>query len=174
MNKQSMARRWDVLRLHYGIYLRVIEQIPGDRLQDHPIAGMRTPAQLIAHTSGSIVRQIAKGVASGEITHGEDENATASKLSSVQEALAYARQCWNEADAAIGQVGDEELSATVATPWGMSFSGSTAFNLLSDEFLHHRGQLYAYARACGGEPPFLWSFAENADDFAPRQPTTAG
>jgi uncharacterized damage-inducible protein DinB len=41
--------------------------------------------------------------------------------------------------------------------------------MLSDEFLHHRGQLYVYARAAGGEPPFVWSFDKNAPEFAPKR-----
>ena len=37
-----------------------------------------------------------------------------------------------------------------------------------DEFLHHRGQLYTYVRACGAEPPFMWGFEDNAEGFQPR------
>jgi uncharacterized damage-inducible protein DinB len=69
----------------------------------------------------------------------------------------------------MSRVGDEELSATVSTPWNMSLPGSAVFNMLSDEFLHHRGQLYVYARAAGGEPPFVWSFDKNAPEFAPKR-----
>ena len=169
MNKQTLARRWDLIRQQYGIYVRLLEAIPEDRLQEHVVQGMRTPAQLIAHTSGSIVRDFAEGVASGEIRVAEDENAVATALSSREKALAYARKCWDEANAAIGRVGDEELQATVKTPWNMSFPGAVVVNMLSDEFLHHRGQLYVYARAAGGEPPFLWSFDKNADAFAPTR-----
>jgi len=39
--------------------------------------------------------------------------------------------------------------------------------MMNDEFLHHRGQLYAFARACGVEPPFMWGFADNAPEFRP-------
>jgi uncharacterized damage-inducible protein DinB len=129
---------------------------------------MRTPAELIAHTSGTIVRDFAKGIASGAIQPG-DEPAAAASLSSREAALKYARTCWDEAAAAMSGVDDEELSATVSTPWNMSLPGSAAFNMLSDEFLHHRGQLYVYARAAGGKPPFVWSFDKNAPEFAPRR-----
>lgn len=165
MNKQTLARRWDHVRQQYGVYLRLLEALPEDRLHDHPIAGMRTPAELIAHTSGAIVRDIARGIATGEIKHSEEEAKAASKLTTRAEVVAYARKCWDEAAKSIGRVGDSELDAMVATPWNMSFPGSAAFTILTDEFLHHRGQLYAYVRACGGETPFLWSFDENAPGF---------
>jgi uncharacterized damage-inducible protein DinB len=168
LNKQTLDRRWDLIRQQYGVYLRVLEALPGDRIQEHVVPAMRTPAELIAHTSGTIVRDFAKGIAKGEIKPG-DEDAAAARLSSRDAALAYARECWDEANAAMSSVGDEELNATVSTPWNMSFPGSAALNMLSDEFLHHRGQLYVYARAAGGEPPFVWSFDQNAPDFAPKR-----
>ena len=43
-------------------------------------------------------------------------------------------------------------NSTVSTPWGDSFPGVVMFGFLYDEFLHHRGQLYAYARTFGIEP----------------------
>ena len=168
MNKRTLDRRWDLIRQQYGVYLRVLEALPGDRLQEHVIPAMRTPAELIAHTSGTIVRDFAKGIANGEIQPG-DETAAAAGLSSRDAAVAYARKCWDDASAAMSRVGDEELSATVSTPWNMSLPGSAVFNMLSDEFLHHRGQLYVYARAAGGEPPFVWSFDKNAPEFAPKR-----
>jgi len=38
---------------------------------------------------------------------------------------------------------------------------------MSDEFLHHRGQLYVYARLFSVAPPFIWSFGENTAEFRP-------
>jgi uncharacterized damage-inducible protein DinB len=169
LNKQTLDRRWDLIRQQYGIYLRLLEAIPGDRLRDHVVPGMRTPAELIAHTSGTIVRDFAQGIANGAIAAGENEKTVASGLSSCDDALDYACRCWDDANAAMRRVGDEELSATVSTPWNMSFPGSAIFNMMSDEFLHHRGQLYVYARSTGSEPPFLWSFDQNAPEFAPRR-----
>jgi uncharacterized damage-inducible protein DinB len=55
----------------------------------------------------------------------------------------------------------------VKTPWNFEFPGGTALHTMNDEFVHHRGQLYAYVRAAGGEPPFVWSYAENPPGFGP-------
>ena len=50
----------------------------------------------------------------------------------------------------------------------MTIPGWVGYNIMSDEFLHHRGQLSSYARLCGAEPPFIWGFAENAEEFRPK------
>ena len=168
MDKKTFDRIWDQTRQKYGIYLRVPESIPEDRYHDHPVEGMRTPAELVVHTSRGIVRDIARGVAKGAITtEGPPENEFASSLTTKADVISFARECWEDADSAASTIGDEELSASVPTPWDMQFPGWVGFNILSDEFLHHRGQLYAYARACGGEPPFLWSFGDNDKEFGP-------
>ena len=39
---------------------------------------------------------------------------------------------------------------------------------MNDEFVHHRGQLTAYLRLCGGTPPFMWGYADNAPEYQPR------
>jgi len=169
VNKRTFDRIWDQTRQKYGVYLRVIECIPDAKFQSAPIPGMRTTAALVAHLSGAIVKEIAEGIKRGEIRDpNPPETETAAQLTTKAKALAYAKECWLAADAAAKSIGDEELEATVATPWNMSFPGWVALNILADEFLHHRGQLYAYARACGGTPPFIWSFGENAPEFGPR------
>ena len=169
MNRQWLDGMWDHMRQKYGIYLRVLDVIPPDRFHDHPIAGMRTPAQMVVHTSGSIVRDIAEGVASGTIEADEaSEDQVASTLESKSDVLLFARDCWGRAAAAVAKVGDEELSGGVENPWGFPLNGTFAMVILNDEFTHHRGQLYAYVRACGAEPPFMWGFGENAEPFQPK------
>ena len=165
MDKKTLDGVWNHTRQKYGIYLRLLETLPEDRLHDEVIPGMRTPAELVAHTSGGIVREIAKGVASGEIKSAPPDADVTARIKTRDDLLAFARACWDEADAAIASVGDAELNATVKTPWGMSFPGTTCIHMVNDEFTHHRGQLYAYSRLCGVEPPFLWSFEANPPGF---------
>lgn len=168
MDKQWLDGMWDHMRQKYGIYLRVLEAIPAGRFGDHPVSGMRTPTQMVVHTSGSIVRDIAEGVASGTISADEaGEDAVAEGLKSKEDVLAFAHTCWARADTAISTVGNGHLSGDVDNPWGIPLNGTFAMVILNDEFLHHRGQLYSYVRACGAEPPFMWSFEDNADGFQP-------
>lgn len=169
MNSQALRMFWDQIRQKYGILVRVLETIPESQLHAHPIAGMRTPAELAVHVAGSIVRDIAVGVAKGAITADESiEAEVAVRLGARPALLAHVRDCWARADAAVETITDAQLAASVPTPWGMSFPGAFAFHVLNDELLHHRGQLYAYARACGVTPPPLWSFAENEPAFRHR------
>lgn len=168
MNKSALNSIWNQLRQKYGVYLRVLEALPDDKIHEHVIPGMRTPAELVAHTSGGIVQAFAEGVASGEIRDAQPGADGAGKVESKDDLLAYARRCWEAADAAVSEVGDDELSRMVKTPWNFEFPGGTAIQTLNDEFVHHRGQLYAYVRTCGEEPPFLWSYGENPEGFRPR------
>ena len=114
------------------------------------------------------MRGFAQGVASGEIAGDQSVEETAATIRSKDDLLAYARECWQDADAAIAEVGDDELTRMVKTPWGFEFRGGVAIHTMNDEFVHHRGQLYAYARACGAEPPFVWSYGENPPGFGPN------
>lgn len=168
MDKGTLDQMWDQFRQKYGVYLRLLEAIPEDRYTTYPVAGMRTPAELMVHVSGTVVRDMAEGVAKGEITADEaDEAKTAARLGSKAALIGFARECFERADAAIKRIGDAELAAMVPTPWKAVWPGWVAMHVLSDEFMHHRGQLYCYARACGVEPPFLWGYADNEAEFRP-------
>lgn len=170
MNKQAFDQSWDQLRQKYGVYLRVLEVIPEQRYNSHPVAGMRSPAELAVHMSGTVVRDIAQGIAKGKITADESSEAKiAADLGTKSAVIGFAKQCWDLANAAAATIDDAQLSTIVATPWNMTFPGWVGFNVLNDEFVHHRGQLYVYARACGAEPPFMWGFAENVLEFRPAQ-----
>jgi uncharacterized damage-inducible protein DinB len=168
MNKATLDQMWDQFRQKYGVYLRLLDAIPADRYPTHPVPGMRTPAELVVHISGSVVRDIAEGVAKGRITADESaEGKTAAELGNKAALLAFARQCFERADAAVKRIGDAELAAMVPTPWKANWPGYVAFHVLHDEFMHHRGQLYAFARCCGAEPPFMWGYADNELKYRP-------
>ena len=170
MDKRTLDPMWDNIRWKYGIYLRLLEVIPEDQFHANPVQGMRTPAELVVHTSGSVVRNTAQGVAKGEITAVEPaEDSIASGLATKADVISFARVCWDDADNAVASIGDAELGAMVPTPWDFTLPGGMYFHMLNDEFLHHRGQLYAYARVCGAEPPSLWSFPDNSPGFRPPQ-----
>ncbi len=175
MNKATLDQMWDQFRQKYGVYLRLLESIPADRYATHPVPGMRTPAELVVHVSGTVVRDMAEGVAKGRITVDEaGEEKTAAELRDKAALIDFARQCFEQADAAVRRIGDAELAAMVPTPWKATWPGYVALLILQDEFLHHRGQLYVFARCCGVEPPFMWGYAENAPEFQPRAAAAAG
>src|SRR5262249_55933693 len=175
MDKGTLDQMWDQFRQKYGVYLRLLEAIPEDAFYTVPVAGMRTPAELLVHVSRTVVRDIAEGVARGEITADEaSEGTTAADLGGKSALIAFARQCFERADAAVKRIGDAELAAMVPTPWKAVWPGWVAIHVLSDEFMPHRGQLYCYARACGAEPPFMWGYADNEAEFRPAVVAASG
>ena len=167
MTKESLDQQWDQLRQKYSSYLRLLEAIPADRYHACLVPGMGTPAELVVQMSAGIVRDIAQGIEKGEIeTARSAEARLLADVGTKMAVIAYARKCWTLANDAVKRIGNAQLSATINTPWNMEITGWAGFGILNDEFLHHYGQLYTYARMCGAEPPFLWGFAEGALQFA--------
>lgn len=168
MKKTTFDTIWDQVRQKYGVYLRLIEIMPEAQLQTNPVPGMRSPAELIAHLSSGVVRSIMQGIATGTVKS-EDEGAIALGFKDKKEVVAFARECWQQADTVAHQVTDEQLGSMV-NAWGMPMPAHALVHILADELVHHRGQLYVYARILGAEPPFVWSHTDNAIEFQPRGP----
>jgi uncharacterized damage-inducible protein DinB len=168
VKKTTFDAIWDQLRQKYGVYLRLIETLPEAQLQTKPIPGMRSPAELVAHLSSGIVRALMKGIAEGTVRT-EDETAIALRFEDKKDVLDLARDCWKEADTIAHQVTEEQLNSMV-NAWGSRMPASYLVSILADELVHHRGQLYVYARVLGAEPPAVWSHTDNAIEFAPRGP----
>lgn len=170
MNKQAVLQMWDHIRQVNGVGLRAIELIPEDKLEATVIPGMRTPKEVIVHMYGQIIREIAEGAVSGTITDQNEKNEkqVVAGLKTKADLLRYCHECWAAGDAAVQSMPESRVMGMTATPWGMSFPGFVAFTIISDEYVHHRGQLYAYLRTLGIAPPHMWSFAENAEAFRPK------
>lgn len=174
MNKQALSGMWDFMRQKHGITLRLIEALPEDKLHTNPIPGMRTPAELITHVYGVIVRDITVGILNGRVPNNEkEEKGTAAGLETKKDVLAFAQNCWKEADSAVQKMTDQHLSAVVPTGWDMSMPGWMMMGVTNDEYLHHRGQLYAFARALGVEPPMIWDFGHNDPAYRPKESASA-
>jgi len=175
MNKQVLLQMWDHFRQANGVGMRVIEMLPEDKLDATVIPGMRTPKQLVVHLYGQVVREIAEGALQGRISDATEQNEKqiAAGLKTKADLLRWCRECWDAADRATHAMTDDKLMAMTTTPWNMSFPAFVAYTIMSDEYFHHRGQIYAYLRALGLTPPHMWSFGENAEPFRPMAKTTA-
>lgn len=166
----SVRRSWTELRPRYGVYMRLLEGLPADGYGRAPIANMRTPTELAVHVSGTVVRDIVQGIARGEIRTGTPSEAeTVSSLPSKDAVLAYCNECWEQADAAAAGIRSAELSAIVQSSWEMTLSGEEWMKVVLDEFIHHRGQLFAYSRALSVTPPSMWRFDQNDPAFRAHQ-----
>jgi len=173
MKKTSFDGMWDRLRLLHGIGLRAIAALPENALDQHPIAKMRTPKELVVHTYATSVRALAEGCAAGEIVE-PDEKMLCARIRSRDELLSFCRESWTAADRAARTMTDEKLAAPVKDPWNPRPSAAARYlNAVVEEYLHHRGQLYAYLRALGVEPPDVFDFTGNAPEFQPAKTTPA-
>jgi hypothetical protein len=166
MTRKSLEQQWDQLRQKYSLYLHLLDTIPANHFHTRLVQGMGTPAELVVQMSAAIVRDIAQGVANGEIKPDCPREARiVADLGTKAAVIEFARKCWDLADDAVRRIGSEQLNATIPTPWNLEIPGWVGFSILNDEFVHHYGQLYTYARLCGAEPPFLWGFAESARQY---------
>ncbi|HEU4765007.1 MAG TPA: DinB family protein [Candidatus Eisenbacteria bacterium] len=169
MNLAYTRTLWEELRLVNGITLRVIDAIPADKIDAHPIPNMRTPKELVVHMAETM-RGCSTGAIQGKITNFEEhEPAKVAAITTKDAMVAAMRSAWNEADAAVKSMTESQATAKVETPWGFNPWGWLCIQIIFDEHLHHRGQLYAYARALGvPEVPFMWDFEHNAPEFRPN------
>ncbi|MGH7742477.1 MAG: DinB family protein [Candidatus Eiseniibacteriota bacterium] len=170
MNQKSFIGLWDHIRQIVGIGIRAVEALPEGQLDAHPIAKMRTPKELAYHQFATL-RELLEGLVRGDIKDAED--ADAAKIRTKAELLKFCHESWTAANRAAQSVTDEKLTAMVKTPWGRDLPGNVVVVISSDEFLHHRGQLYAFVRALGGEVPEMWDFAHNAEEYRPAQTAKA-
>ncbi|TMQ67462.1 MAG: hypothetical protein E6K78_05015 [Candidatus Eisenbacteria bacterium] len=173
MNTQELSGMWNHLRMCHGIARRAVAAIPADKIHSRPIPSMRTPVELVVHTYATAVREMAEGVARGEITE-PDEVGMVARIETREDLLALVDESWAAATRAVSSITDAQLKAIVKTYWDANGApGYRYFGALQDEFLHHRGQLYVYLRALGQEPPMVWDFENNASEFRPQSHATA-
>jgi len=168
MNQHTLMQMWDVMRQRHGVGLRAIERLPEDQLDSHPIPKMRTPKELVVHLYGMSMKNLVVGASEGRLVE-LDEPATVARIKTKAELLAYCRECWEATNRAVASFTDEQLDVNVETPWGHPIKASRCVSAAQEEYLHHEGQIYAYLRVLGAEPPDLWDFKGNAPEFQPRQ-----
>jgi len=171
-NRQSFLGWWEHFRQVNGITLRIVSAMTDEQIAMQPIKNMRTPKELLVHMYGQLVRNITLGITTGEV-QGYDEKTAVASIQSKNDLLKFCRECWATGSAAAQTVTDAQLQAQVKTPWGMDMPGWMCASVICDEYLHHRGQLYAFARALGIEPPMVWDFEHNTGEFAPKAAATA-
>jgi uncharacterized damage-inducible protein DinB len=170
MNRNQLTETWDLLRQTHGIGLRAIEALPADKIDATVIPNMRTPKQLVVHMYASVFRELAEGTLRGNV-HEIDEKPLCDGIKTQAELLQFATAQWQAADKAVSQITDTHLTNSVSTPWQFEAPGAVIVGFCHDEYLHHRGQLYAYLRTLGKEPPFLWDFEHNAPAYQPKPQT---
>ena len=167
MNRRQFHAFWESLRQAQGIAMRCVAAIPEGQLDSHPIPGMRSPKELVVHLYAGVVANIVAAVPKRAFDD-VDEAKLLATIKTHADLVAFARTRWEAADRGARAITDEDLQGIVTTPWSVSFSGTVMFQILRDEFMHHRGQLYVYLRAMNVEPPMMWDFEHNDPEHRPR------
>ena len=165
MKKSTVDRIWDLMRLRHGVGLRCVEALPADQIDSRPVRDMRTPKELVVHMY-SFTRSAAESLLTGSLTH--DEKPELAGIRTKQDLVAFADQSWRAADAAIANVTDAQLGSPVKVPWGAEMKASDLFGWIPEEYLHHRGQLYAFLRQLGVKPPENFDFEGSAPEYQPK------
>jgi uncharacterized damage-inducible protein DinB len=165
MNKQQLLARSDYFSMVHGVTLRAISMLTDGELDFRPRPGMRSPRELIFHIYSQekiLAEAASQGRFSMEAASGtspEDGPGAAAcrTLITVGDARAYAEACHRAAEAIFRTLSDEDLARLVESPLG-AHPAWQYFAFAYDEHWHHRGQLYAYLRLLGKEPPMLYGY----------------
>ncbi len=163
MNKQVHLGNWEMLRLRHGITLRVVDQLTDEQLNAKPITGMRSALEIVVHMYSGM-RQMVEGVVSGSLGDSV-EKSVLEKVKTKAQLLAYMAETWTASNTVAQGLTDAQIGGLVKTPWGEPFPGFAILGFIHDEYLHHRGQVYAFVRTFGIEPVMLWDFDHNAPEF---------
>jgi len=129
---------------------------------------MRTPKELMTHLYGMVVREIPEGTLRGSIKE-LDEATIVQGLKTHADIVKFMKDSFDAGTRAVNSITETNLTSTVKTPWNFEAPGSAMLEIIQDEYFHHRGQLYAYARTFGKTPPMMWDFEHNAPGFQPKQ-----
>ena len=167
MTKQTLLMIWDHLRQMNGITMRLVDNLPADKLDTKPVSSMRTPKELLVHMYLGSLKAVAEGIIAGEIKE-SDEKAACEAIKTKSDLVRYVTDCWTAATRAVELTADAQLAAMVKTPWGVSLPGHVCVQVIRDEMTHHRGQLYTYVRALGQDVPMMWDFEHNTPEFQPK------
>ncbi|MBI5170519.1 MAG: DinB family protein [Candidatus Eisenbacteria bacterium] len=152
-----------MMRLRHGITIRVVDQLSDEQLNAKPIPGMRSALEIVVHMYSGM-KQMLDGVVSGSL--GESvEKSVLEKVKTKAQLLAYLAETWTASNTVALGLTDAQIGGLVKTPWGEPFPGFAILGFIHDEYLHHRGQVYAFVRTFGIEPVMLWDFDHNAPEF---------
>lgn len=169
MDRKTLLSVWDQFRQIHGVTVRAIEAIPADQLDARPIPNMRSVKELVDHIY-VYVRGVPPAILRGELVS-EDCPPHLERLTTHKDFVTYAVESFRIADQAVAKMTDNHVATSIPTFFGKDFTGMALMQVTYDEHLHHRGQLYAYLRAVGVSPPFIWSFDDNAPEYQPRAMT---
>jgi len=141
----DMLEHWEG---HRRLTRRIIDACPDDQFATFSIGGMRTFAELaseISNMAGPMVRGLATGNYDGTFAAPTSKREVLEQLDAD---TALVKEYWE-------QVPGERWHETVTSFGQYTGTGHWQMLYVTDNEIHHRGQLYVYLRAMGVAPtPF--------------------
>jgi len=165
MNKSDVLAKLQYFNMVNGITLRALTTFGDGDLDFRPRPNMRSPKELVFHidTQEKILAEAARlgrFTAEAASRSNPEDPAVAAELKAlgtVEKLRAYAEACHREAGNILNGMSEEDLNRPVESPFG-TYPVWRYCEFGYDEHWHHRGQLYAYLRLLGKEPPMLYDY----------------
>jgi len=165
MNKPEFTAKLDYFNMVHGVTRRAIASLDDKHLDFRPQPTMRTPRELVFHIYAQ-EKILAEAIRNKRFTQEaaarsspetESVAAEVKALATVKNVDAYADACHQAAMEILRGLSEEDINRPVESPFG-TYPAWRFFDFAYDEHWHHRGQLYAYIRLLGKEPPQLYDF----------------
>ncbi len=165
MTKALLLARCDYFNMVHGVTLRAIGTLTDHDLDFRPQPGMRAARELIFHiyaqerlTAEALrARRFTMETLTGSNPEQESNRSAVAALATVKDAVAFATECHQTADAIVRSMSDADVAQPVESPIG-TYPAWQFFTFVYDEHWHHRGQFYVYLRLLGKEPPDLYGY----------------
>lgn len=145
---RSLVDDWARIR---GVTIETARAFPGRRLDVRPVAGMRSAGQILAHVLDTELA-VVEGALSGRWRFGRGPR----RLTRVETFERWSARTRRETELALSGLTDEDLWSESELPDGTPLSRFLILSSFVENELHHRGQLFAYLRLLGVEPPWLY------------------
>jgi uncharacterized damage-inducible protein DinB len=165
LDKQTFSTLCEYFNMVHGVTVRAIDAFTDRDLDFRPKPEMRTPRELIFHVY-SQEKVLAESAQLGQFSaeaagrSSPEEQAGAAELQAlvtVNDLKAYAQECHRTAQNIFSSMPESQLNHPVESPLG-KFPAWRYFAFAYDEHWHHRGQIYAYLRLLGKQPPMLYDY----------------
>ncbi|EPZ41874.1 DinB family protein [Alicyclobacillus acidoterrestris] len=139
------------LMAHRSVLPDVVATMKDKDLTFRPWDGAMTTADLVWH-----ILSVSHGMASAAATGQFERITDKPDLATIEDVQRVIRERTDELRGLIDSITDEQLDATIEL-FGNQVPASAALQLLKDHEIHHKGQLFVYARICGAEqlPMFI-------------------
>jgi len=165
MDKPTFVTLCEYFDMVHSVTLRAVGGFTDVDLDFRPKPGMRTPRELIFHIYSqekilADAAQQGRFAAEAASRSSPEEQAGAAELPAlitVGDLKTYAQACHQAAQGIFAPMSESQLNHPVESPFG-THPAWRYFAFAYDEHWHHRGQIYAYLRLLGKQPPRLYDY----------------